>query len=1243
MSAPVPLKSSVARPQNAFPSNSRIPLEYCDGPTQRMYAVSAFVSLQALKFYYWLGIARSDYAAEFFGFLLWLSLDVAFLMALNYLRIPWLELPVARLIIALFLLTVVNYVLFTAREISPTAIALSIFSKLWGYVGSPRSIGHDHAYRDHDDHLLGKHTVLIKPYSSAILNPENQCFCVPSANVPAIDLPEIPILFNGSDPHYLEYSVTSFETGATVTHKLTGPFKESSTGLRKARSNLEEPESLYNLKAATAGAYKLHRVLDKDQVDVRFYHDREVYVVNCPDAHIDHYQDTLNRCAGKGDVDVPIVVRGLPPWTITYKRKRGDAHNVQESQDLLIESEPTGYSSPFLKGWSPPAKPNYSWATQREMNLSVSLGLSNPGMYTFQVSSVKDGCGNVINIQSLVTRNLRDAEIRHVNVRARPSVVMTCDPRQPFKIVSLGESPTVDIALNVNGTAPYQIGYVYQKSDLDAPHPMKDIRVTKDGQQARITAQEPGLYTLSHIKDAFCEGEIGYPRDCSVIVASHPTVDIVSHPINDSCVGAIGVTVDATFTGEAPWTVCYDVLRNGRLERNNVCHKSPKPRLILELKPEQSGSFEYQFKTVSDNNYKSLKVNVPSILQKIHPQPSAVFISDRKGKACRGMSKNLDVELFGTGPWDIEYRVIRGTTIQLLTVHNITEKTTTLTLPSFEREGIYSVDLGKVTDLANGCQKDLKVSDVAIEVSNGPPTAAFQCDHPIEFAEGESVALPVHLTGGAPWYLTYGMEAQEIAIAAKADSRNALVTVDKPGVYELRSVKDDFCEGAIVEQGRNCEVVYSKRPAMNLMIDSMRFRGGPREDVPEGEIAPSERVPREGDHFVLPAVCKDSDRTLELRLTGKAPFKLNYKRIYRPARGGKAEVTDLIEESLHSTMRLPIMTELAGEVSYLFETLSDATYKNVVVRDKGHKVVFKHLVRAPPVATLINTAKQFYCENEITGVKEKIAIKIQDGVGPFLLAIEILRPNQAVAEKFFEHDVTPRNGVYEWTLPAKFTDMGLYKVSVLRVSDVNGCSSGTPSAVEFDILGTPNITPLRTLTDACVGDKLEYSVQGIAPPFKVHYSLDQANHVATLEGKQRVFNYQTTKPGLFKISKVCQTLAKKQCCTQPLENMSTRIWAIPTVRIANGDNVITDLRVGDRAEVVATFVGEAPFSWSYARTEAEYDEKHHAKHHSRRPKVLETDSFHDIKDPKFTFFTATEGTIVPTWIKDKHCQFGKEI
>lgn len=118
MSNPVTLKASTgSRPKNAFASNSRIPLDYCDGPTQRMYAASSFVLLQACKIYYYFQMTQSDYAAGFFGFILWLLLDVLFISTIHYLRIPWLELPALRLIIAFLTLTIFNFVLFTVREV----------------------------------------------------------------------------------------------------------------------------------------------------------------------------------------------------------------------------------------------------------------------------------------------------------------------------------------------------------------------------------------------------------------------------------------------------------------------------------------------------------------------------------------------------------------------------------------------------------------------------------------------------------------------------------------------------------------------------------------------------------------------------------------------------------------------------------------------------------------------------------------------------------------------------------------------------------------------------------------------------------------------------------------------------------------------------------------------------------------------------------------------------------------------
>ncbi|KAG0341413.1 hypothetical protein BG004_006039 [Podila humilis] len=1224
MAEPSALKASTGlRPKSAFTSNSRIPLDYCDGPTQRAYAVAVFVALQATKLYYFWQIPLLDYAAGFFGFILWILVDAAFIFAMSYLRIPWLELPPLRLVIIIVFLTIFNFILFTMREITPADIAYSSALKLRGVL--PSFSRRETSYStDQDSHLLGRHTVLITPYSSAVINPEEQCFCIPMANLPVIQQPEIPIVLNGSLPHVIEYTITSFETGVATTHKASGPFKESSNVLKKVRSG-QDGISVYTLQATTPGAYKLQKLLDKEGVDIRFFKGKEVYVVRCPEARIDHHKDSLDRCTGKGDVDVPIVVQGLPPWRVTYKRQ-----SKLGTQELLIEEEPAGYSSPFLKGWSPPTKPDYSWARQHEMNLSAHLGLATPGDYAFQVSKVKDGCGNVIDIQGLVSRGLREPEIRHVKIRSRPAVTTKCDPRKPIKIVTLGSSPKTKIGLDIkSGDGPFHIGYMYQENDIAKPEPMTDVIIAKGQESAFITAKRAGLYTLTRIRDDFCEGEVQLPRDCTVAVATLPTVEISTTTIEDQCVGAIGVSIAATFTGEGPWKVCYDVYRNDHLDRANVCQGSEKPRLTLKMTPELSGSFKYMFKSVSDKNYKSISVKLPPVLQNIHPQPSAIFTDKQSGiRACRGSTKRLGVQLIGNGPWDVKYQVIHRGQSQVFTENNIVTQTTNITLPAFDNEGTYSVDLESVTDRSNGCTKALSVSDVVIEVSNGPPTVAFQCDAPIEFPEGGQVDLPIHLTGGASWYLTYGMEGQDSYNAVKSDSRNALVTINKAGTYELRSVKDAFCEGHVVEQAQKCVVVQSERPTMNLKIDSIRFRGGPRGDTPEDEISPSEKISREGDHFVLPPVCQDVDRSLEFRLTGKEPFELRYKTVFKPAKGGRDVVTERKEVAYHSTMRLPVITDQPGTVFYHLETLSDGTYKDVKVQHEKHAAIFRHTIRTPPRALIDeSTKKQQFCKNEVAGVTDKIAIKIEDGVGPYTLAIEVRILD--VPEKLYVHDVVPnKNGIYEWILPAKFTDVGVYGVSVLRVSDSNGCSSSNDdkqSSVEFEILDTPTITPMMSVRDVCVGDKIEYSLQGESPPFKVYFSLDKNKHESTLDHHSNKFSYIATKSGTLRIAKVCQSIGRKQCCTQPPEELSATIWDLPTAKIAGGSNIITNLRDGDRAEIEVTFVGEPPFSFGYVRREAKYDPKHPSRVGGHHEKILEKKKLSGIHDKKYSFFAAAEG------------------
>lgn len=138
----------------------------------------------------------------------------------------------------------------------------------------------------------------------------------------------------------------------------------------------------------------------------------------------------------------------------------------------------------------------------------------------------------------------------------------------------------------------------------------------------------------------------------------------------------------------------------------------------------------------------------------------------------------------------------------------------------------------------------------------------------------------------------------------------------------------------------------------------------------------------------------------------------------------------------------------------------------------------------------------------------------------------------------------------------------------------------------------------------------------------MYYKLNKSQHESTLDSHSNKFSYLATKPGNLTIFKVCQTIRHKQCCSQ--EELSAKIWDLPTAKIAGGSNVITNLRDGDRAEIEVTFQGEAPFSFGYVRREAHFDPKRPDRV-GHENKILEKKKLSGIHDKKYSFFAATEG------------------
>lgn len=112
-----PPSISAAHQRALIPSSS---LEF---PTQRLYAISIFVLLQALKLYDAYGAHLSSHLEQYSGILLkWWFIDSVYMFALWVLQIPWLQFSGLKSICLALLLILIDLLIFTISPVSTKSI-----------------------------------------------------------------------------------------------------------------------------------------------------------------------------------------------------------------------------------------------------------------------------------------------------------------------------------------------------------------------------------------------------------------------------------------------------------------------------------------------------------------------------------------------------------------------------------------------------------------------------------------------------------------------------------------------------------------------------------------------------------------------------------------------------------------------------------------------------------------------------------------------------------------------------------------------------------------------------------------------------------------------------------------------------------------------------------------------------------------------------------------------------------------
>ncbi|CAG8594582.1 6627_t:CDS:10 [Paraglomus occultum] len=1036
--------------------------------------------------------------------------------------------------------------------------------------------------RHNSSHIKGKHIVRFLPYATAKLNPDDDKFCL--QRVPRVEV-DVPVLFNNSKPWKLEYSHidpdTNEKTHINMTRKL----------LQKRLTSDEIANTyLVYIPIDHPGVYRLEQAWDKDNMNIKTYRN-EVIISHCPIAKF-VARHSSDRCIDD-DINVDLILQGVPPFNVRYERLVDDV-----GINMTISGvAPDRYVSPIMG--EQVVSHDYTWARNRVVEVPLNLTADTAATYILKLIDIQDGLNNT---RTFSGKSLQDDTVMFL-VHPRPYAKLLSD-----STVKVRPGKSTNLSLELGGEGPWSIttGYwaedVAKDGDSSAPNKVETIKFLPN-KDTSIIVSKPGMYQLLSISDTFCSGQVLVPSSCIVIEVQPPSVKIEAVPIPAiDCPGEIGQEITVSLTGTPPWSLHYSITT--KLSEITDFKKIFKSRHTFTIMPKTFGRHEYRFFLLRDGFYDE-GVNIDHrITQVVHPKPDATFRTTygKELNTCVGNNVELDVDFSGSGPFTLEYEVVFNRRKNTFTVGDIKSLSHVISSPPFDNPGTYTVTLVRVTD-AKGCSNSLNASDdITIHVKKDRPTVGFRTDgEAMKFIEGDRIDLPLQLTGHPPWDIEYGslnVSSKARMTARNLKDPNAHVTVTLPGLYELLSVKDSFCTGEVIESMRFIRAEWLPQPTLRIADGEATLL-----DVP--------------NYYERKPVCEGTEDSVGVILSGRAPWIISYKIT------GEGEPIPQRETIGFPSTRIRLLTESPGTHTYEFKTIADDVY----TLPNEISLTLRQIIISNPTAHFIQHKTFNQCVGETLPFSQSPKIQLK-GIPPFSLTVETKNENSNRIDTQVIHNIADE--VYTY-VPPKFMAIGNYSIAIVKVIDAQGCSrkqNSQESKLRVEVNDVASIQRLIPQDIHCVGDLLVYQLQG-TPPWVIHYTYngEKKNVVSNTPD----YTFGADRPGNVTITSVCHL--NEQCCGHP-KGMSEVIYDLPTAIISSGKETISDIREGEKDEIVIEFIGNPPFRFTYTRSEI--------LPKGKPGRVLETQTVTNVRGHKHSLFVSQEGIFQVIYIADKYCDYPRE-
>lgn len=1210
-----------------------IPERIADAPTQRFYATSLFIFLQALKFYDYIQLYGAPPSSETIFAIKWIGIDAAYLLLVPKLKIPWLSFRLTTAMLQIAIISILNICLSARIPLSASTIGAALLKIV--YDRELSVLEHNVKISDilkNSSRILGQHTINILPESTARLNPTGSCYCVDAHSKSTIS---VPVRLNSTIPMLLQYSRIDPETNEIYNYNITGKRLKSIVKQADHKAKVWD----LSLPVTEPGLYRLERVQDSSKLDVRLYRAQALVVV-CPSATLvipERLKHSPDRCTGDLD-ELSIRASGLPPLRIKYNRWIEGRERVSTIDSV----KPSEYTSPLMVGHNEQVREQQSsqqvlslagvhdvlWARSRQVDVHLNASLATAGAWSYTIEEVEDACGNVVNFSTRSSKNRHslkaieapglsetqisksvEAPTYHFRVHERPKIAFRgCNSEIPSKLLE-GTSTKLFFDISASDPGPYEVHV-----DRGSPDSLTAVSSTGSGdlkifalasRHQAFVVDEPGLYRIRDFSSKFCKGIVEMPASCTVFTPTRPAVAISFEPIHDKCAGAIGLLADLSFTGSPPFDISWKVSKDGKV----MLHRKKVDRVRHQLRftPDEAGHFVYQFTSLDDANYKGIPLQTQdySTEQIVYPLAGAHFVKKETSKCCIDDSVSIPLRLVGSGPWNLVYEIIHGGKRQRFEMNNLQEASQVIETPKLTKGGVHTLTLVSVQD-SNGCKTPLEASDVVIEVRRERPSAAFYTisdKNEITVIEGASVDLPLRLTGDGPWNVAYSTPDKKEVI--QIHDQNAKLSVKAAGSYRLLNVRDSFCPGYVDEKHATFDIRWFPRPSFSIPVETANYTAKKT--------------------YVRQEICEGDEDTFDIGIFGAPPFAISYERTYLGVKGIAQDKQSLQLNAALPTVSIKSKTSPAGTWRYSFIGISDARY-DLPPSAQRNVLELEQFVNSRPTATFTDNDKIYnYCMELDLADQEADRIPLNfKGQVPFKARFRIKHELTGITEYLTDGDIQ----THSWSLevPKSMLTLGKHIVSLAEVSDANGCSrryTERDSRIFVAISERPTILPVSSRTEFCVGDRLSFALQG-SPPFKIAYQFDGAQKRATVNGP--IFSRVAERPGDFSIVSLQDSASK---CKVSVNGFEKVIHDIPSVRVSEGKTIVESIHEGDQAEIIFHLYGTPPFSLTYTRSDVG---------RGRHNKVLETHSVSGIWEDKYIIHSSVAGTFAATEVHDAHCR-----